>query len=137
MVLVDTSVWVEVFRKSPRVQLASLVDFDDIVTCLPIVQEVLQGFDAQPAFLRAKASMLALPIVESPIGADVFLESVDLYRAGRRAGVAIRSSTDCVIAACAIRHQLEVLHADRDYDAIAKISSLQSRNIKRRAHPSA
>ena len=132
MVLVDTSVWIGLFRKSPGVQLESLVDFDDIVTCLPVIQEVLQGFDAQPAYLRARESMLALPIVESPLGHDVILEAVDMYRSGRRAGITIRSSVDCVIAACAIRHQLEVLHADRDYDAIAKISPLLARNIARR-----
>jgi predicted nucleic acid-binding protein len=44
----------------------------------------------------------------------------------------IRSGVDCVIAACAIRHDLEVLHADRDYPAIAKVSSLQHRQIPRR-----
>jgi predicted nucleic acid-binding protein len=129
VVLVDTSVWIEVFRKSPRLELESLVNFDDVVTCLPVVQEVLQGFDAQPAFLRARESMLALPIVESPIGHEVVLEAVDLYRSGRRAGVSIRSGIDCVIAACAIRHQLEVLHCDRDFDALARVSPLRSRNI--------
>jgi predicted nucleic acid-binding protein len=130
VVLVDTSVWIEVFRKSPGIQLEALVDFDDIVTCLPVMQEVLQGFDAQPAFLRARESMLALPIVESPLGHEVVLEAVDLYRSGRRAGLSIRSSIDCVIAACAIRHQLEVLHCDRDFDALARVSPLRARNIR-------
>jgi predicted nucleic acid-binding protein len=130
VVLVDTSVWIEVFRKSRGFQLESVVDFDDIVTCLPVIQEVLQGFDAQPAFLRARESMLSLPIVESPIGQDVVLEAVNLYRSGRRAGLTIRSSTDCVIAACAIRNQLEVLHHDRDFDQIAKIAPLRVRNVR-------
>jgi predicted nucleic acid-binding protein len=130
VVLVDTSVWIEVFRKSPRVQLESLVDFDEIVTCLPVIQEVLQGFTAEPAFLRARESMLALPIVESPLGHDVFLQAVDLYRSGRRLGLTIRSSVDCLIGACAIRHQLEVLHCDRDYDAIARVSPLRARDIR-------
>ena len=129
MVLVDTSVWIEAFRKPPRVQLEQLVDFDEIVTCLPVVQEVLQGFGAEAAFLRARDSMQALPIVESPLRPDVFLAAVDLYRLGRRAGVTIRSSVDCLIATCAIRHQLQLLHWDRDFDAIAKISSLQTWNI--------
>lgn len=132
MVLVDTSVWIEVFRKSARVELESLVDFDDVVTCLPVIQEVLQGFDSEPAFMRARESMLALPIVESPLGVDVHLQSVDLYRSARRAGFTVRSSVDCVIAACAIRHQLEVLHHDRDFDSIARISPLRTRNIAKR-----
>ena len=130
MVLVDTSVWIEVFRKSPRVQLESLVDFDEIVTCLPVIQEVLQGFTAEPAFLRARESMLAFPIVETPLGRDVWLQAVDLYRSGRRLGLTIRSSVDCLIAACAIRHQLEVLHHDRDFDAIARVSPLRARDIR-------
>ena len=129
MVLVDTSVWIEVFRKSARVDLESLVDFDDVVTCLPVIQEVLQGFDSESAFMHARESMLALPIVESPLGVDVHLESVDLYRSARRAGFTVRSSVDCVIAACAIRHQLEVLHLDRDYTTIARIAPLRERNI--------
>ena len=76
MVLVDTSVWIEVFRKSARVDLESLVDFDDVVTCLPVIQEVLQGFDSESAFMHARESMLALPIVESPMPAAVFGEAV-------------------------------------------------------------
>jgi predicted nucleic acid-binding protein len=129
VVLVDTSVWIEVFRKSPQVQLESLVDFDEIVTCLPVIQEVLQGFTAEPAFLRARESMLAFPIVEAPLGGDVWLQAVDLYRSGRRLGLTIRSSVDCLIAACAIRHQLEVLHHDRDFDALAQVAPLRARNI--------
>lgn len=129
MVLVDTSVWIEVFRKPSRMQLADVVDIDEVVTCLPVVQEILQGFDGEAAFLRARQALLAFPIVESPIGEGVFLEAADLYRAGRRMGVTIRSSVDCLIAACAIRHQLEVVHCDRDFDQIAKIAPLRSRNI--------
>jgi predicted nucleic acid-binding protein len=136
VVLVDTSVWIEVFRRSSGVQLESLVEFDEIVTCLPIIQEVLQGFGAEPAFLRARESMLSLPIVESPLAQGVFLEAADLYRSGRRMGVTIRSSVDCVIAVCAIRHQLEVLHCDPDYDAIARISSLKTRSLDKSSHTS-
>lgn len=129
MVLVDTSVWIEVFRKSTRLDFGSLVDFDEVVTCLPVVQEVLQGFNAEPAFTKARQAMLSLPIVESPLGPDVFLHAVDLCRAARRGGWTVRSSADCVIAACAIRHHLEVLHLDRDFDVLAQVSPLQARNI--------
>ena len=131
MVLVDTSVWLEVFRKSSGVQLEALVDFDDVVTCLPVVQEVLQGFNSEPAFTRAREAMLALPLVESPLRIDVYMHAVELYRSARRAGLTIRSGVDCVIGAAAIRNGLEVLHRDRDYDAIARISALQARNIRR------
>ena len=41
--------------------LESIVAFDDIVTCLPVIQEVLQGFRADQAFRVARDAMLALP----------------------------------------------------------------------------
>ena len=129
MVLVDTSVWIEVFRKSTRLHLDSIVDFDEVVTCLPVVQEVLQGFSAEPAFTKARQAMRALPIVEAPLGGDVFLHAVELYRAARRTGLTVRSSADCVIAACAIRNHLEVLHLDRDFDVLAQVSPLRARNV--------
>jgi predicted nucleic acid-binding protein len=129
VVLVDTSVWIEVFRRPARVSLEAFVDFDDVATCLPVVQEVVQGFRDEAAYNRARAAMLALPIVDNPMHEEVYLRAADLYRAARRAGLTVRSGVDCLIAASAIRHQLEVLHHDRDYDAIAKISSLRSRRI--------
>lgn len=129
MVLVDTSVWIEVFRRPARLSLEDLVDFDEVVTCLPIVQEVVQGFRDEETYNQARRAMLALPVVDSPLRDEVFLHAADLFRAGRRAGLTIRSGVDCLIAASAIRHQLEVLHCDRDYDAIAKVSPLRSRRV--------
>lgn len=128
MVLVDTSIWVETFRARNPLDLTAHVDLDEVVTCLPIVQEVLQGFRDEGAYRRAREAMLSFPIVESPLSQPVYLEAVGLYRAGRRMGVTVRSSIDCLIAACAIRHDLEVLHRDRDYPALARVSTLRHRS---------
>lgn len=127
MVLVDTSVWVEAFRRPARLDIERLVDFDEIVTCLPVVQEVLQGFADDRAFELARRAMLALPIVEAPLRADVVEHAVGLYRAARRSGLTVRSGVDCLIAACALRHDLEVLHRDRDFEALARVSALRQR----------
>jgi predicted nucleic acid-binding protein len=129
VVLVDTSVWIEVFRKRPRLQLEAVVDFDDIVTCLPVMQEVLQGFSDQRAFALAHDAMHALPIVEAPLGAPVYDDAVGLYRAARRAGVTVRSGVDCLIAACALRHGLVKLHHDRDYENLARVSALRTQPV--------
>ena len=129
MVLVDTSVWIEVFRKGSRFQLESVAATDDIATCLPVVQEVLQGFREERAFAMARDAMLSFPVVESPLRTEVIVEAAQLYRAARRAGLTIRSGVDCLIAACAIRHHLTVLHRDRDFDLLAKVSSLDSRLV--------
>jgi predicted nucleic acid-binding protein len=128
VILVDTSVWLEVFRARRPLDLEAVVDFDEVATCLPVIQEVLQGFRDEGAYRRAREAMLSLPIVESPLSQDVFCEAVDLYRGTRRSGLTVRSSVDCLIAACAIRHDLEVLHRDRDYAAIAEVSALCQRS---------
>jgi predicted nucleic acid-binding protein len=129
VLLVDTSVWIDVFRKPAAITLESVLDFDEIVTCLPVIQEVLQGFRDERAFQLARDAMHALPVVESPLKTAVFDDAVALYRTARRAGISVRSSVDCLIAACALRNGIGVLHRDRDYDKLARISSLQSRNV--------
>lgn len=128
MILVDTSVWIEVFRARRPLDIEAIIDFDDVATCLPVIQEVLQGFRDESAYRRVRESMLSLPIVESPLAEDVFVQAVDLYRSARRAGVTVRSSVDCLIAACAIRHDLEVLHRDRDYAGLSSVSALRQRS---------
>jgi len=130
VLLVDTSAWIEIFRKPPRLELKELGGLDEVVTCLPVVQEVLQGFREESAFRLAREGMLSLPIVESPLRAEVFEEAVALYRAARRAGLTVRSSVDCLIASCALRHGLTVVHRDRDYPALARVSPLLQRDVR-------
>lgn len=129
MRLVDTSAWIEIFRRPARLTIERLGGLDEVVTCLPIVQEVLQGFGDERSYRIAREAMLALPRVESPLREEVVLEAVDLYRAARRAGITVRSSVDCLIAACALRHDLEVVHRDRDFPAIARISALRQLDV--------
>ena len=129
MLLVDTSAWIEVFRKPAGLDLAGVGWLDQVVTCLPVVQEVLQGFRDEAAFRVARDAMLALPCVESPLPQARFEEAAALYRSARRAGFTVRSGIDCLIAACAIRHGLTVLHHDRDFDTLARVSPLSARRV--------
>ena len=71
--------------------------------------------------------MLALPMVEAPLRQEVFEEAVGLYRRARAVGLTVRSSVDCLIAACALRHGLTDLHHDRDFGFLAKVSPLRVR----------
>jgi predicted nucleic acid-binding protein len=131
VVLVDTSVWIAVFRQGSPVSLETMVEYDDVVTCLPVVQEVLEGFREPRPFSVARDAMYALPMVDSPMPQAAYDQAIELYRSARRAGFTVRSGVDCLIAACAIRHHLEVLHEDRDYDVLARVSSLQVRRLKK------
>jgi predicted nucleic acid-binding protein len=129
MLLVDTSVWIEVFRRPSRFELGSVADLDEAVTCLPIIQEVLQGFLEEHAFRIAREAMFAVPVLESPLTREVFEEAAQLYRTARRAGITVRSGVDCLIAACAIRHGIPVLHYDRDFTLLSRVSSLKEQRI--------
>lgn len=131
MFLVDTSVWIEVLSKPSRVDLESLVSLEEVAICLPVYQEVLQGCRNEMQYLMAREALSALPMVESPLRQEVFEEAVQLYRLARRAGLTIRSGVDCLIAACAIRHGLIVLHHNRDFRALARVSSLEAREVAR------
>ena len=130
MTLVDTSMWVGALRVGGALDLDRWVPFDEIVTCLPVIQEVLQGFRREDEYRYGLRALGALPIVESPVEKSLFLEAVDLYRRVRRVGLTVRSSLDCLIAACALRHDLVVLHDDRDYGALARVSQLRERNVR-------
>ena len=82
VVLVDTSVWIAVFRRKPVVRMEQVVEFEDVVTCLPVIQEVLQGFRDERAFQLARDAMYALPIVEAPLAAAVVDDAVGLVPGG-------------------------------------------------------
>jgi hypothetical protein len=129
MTLVDTSVWIQVFRQRNPLDLEVLVPLDEVAVCLPVIQEILQGFRDEHFFRVARAALLAIPVVESPLDREAFLEAADLFRRARRAGLTVRSSVDCLIAACAIRNDFVVLHHDRDYSALARVSPLRQRSL--------
>ena len=129
MFLVDTSVWIKVFQKSMPLNLSELVSFDEMVTSLPIIQEVLQGFREEDAYRVAREAMFSLPIVDSPLPRERVEEAVSIYRTARKNGLTIRSSVDCLIGASAIFHNLTVLHTDRDFSSITKISSLKVKTL--------
>ena len=133
MWLVDTSAWVEFFRRSRQWSLDDLApDPDRIVTCLPVIQEVLQGIDDDRYFAIARDSLYSWPCVDAPLGSDVIDRAVELYRQTRRVGVTIRSSVDCLIAASALRHGLTVVHCDRDFAAIARVTGLRHLDLSPR-----
>jgi predicted nucleic acid-binding protein len=127
--LVDSSVWIETFRKRHPLRIESIIDLEEIVTCLPVIQEVLQGFRDETAFRIAREAMFSFPIIESPLTEEVFSHAVELFRSARRSGITVRSGTDCLIAACALRNGLTIIHKDRDYGNLSAITPLEVKTV--------
>jgi predicted nucleic acid-binding protein len=131
MILLDTSVWVLVFRKRNPLDLEELIPLHEVVVCLPIVQEVLQGFADERPYRVAREALFAMTMIETPLQADRFVEAAGIFRACRRAGFTLRSAVDCLVAAIAIHHDVEVWHDDRDYGFVARVSTLRQHVLRR------
>lgn len=123
MILVDTSVWVALMRGTAHVDWEEM---DEFAVCGPVIQELLQGLDESPAALEFRRGLGSIAVVGDPMPLEVFTEVAEIYRAGRRKGYTIRSSTDCLIAAVALRAGIGVWHRDRDYDNIARFTALKA-----------
>jgi len=124
VILVDTSVWIDLLGRRPRWRPGEDT-LAQMAVCPPILQEVLQGVRAPAAVERLTRELRALPCVGDPLVLEAFLEAGEIYRAGRGRGLTIRSSVDCLIASIALRERLPVFHYDRDFDAIAKFTGLR------------
>jgi predicted nucleic acid-binding protein len=125
MMLVDTSIWIEMLAGRPGFALRE-EDLPLFATCAPIVQEIVQGLRPGPQSEAFRRAFLAIPVLGDPLSLVTFLSAADIYRQGRRKGFTIRSSVDCLIAAIAIEHQVPVWHRDRDFAAIARFTSLET-----------
>ena len=77
--------------------------------------EILQGARNDDAFTRLQryfSTQKFYGFADDLIGYE---GSAKLYFQCRLQGITIRSSTDCLIAQCAIENGLRLLHQDRDF----------------------
>ena len=125
MVLIDTSAWIEFLRDtgSPACRRVDELLAGDITTCDPVRMEVLAGARSD-AHLRDLRGLLARGALVPTVPGD-YEDAATLYRACRRSGGTVRRLIDCLIAAVAIRADVPVLHADNDFDVLARHTPLR------------
>jgi predicted nucleic acid-binding protein len=125
VILIDTSAWIEFLRGtgSPTCDEVDRLLAEDIATCDPIRMEVLAGA-RDDAHLRQLRGLLARATV-LPTGAADYESAAVLYRVCRGRGETVRKLVDCLIAAVAIREAVTVLHADADFDVLARHTALE------------
>jgi hypothetical protein len=124
MILVDTSAWVEFLRDTGTpvcVRVDSLLD-DEVATCHPVRMEVLAGARDEH-HLQDLRGLLARAVLLPTEAAD-YEQAAALYRTCRSRGETVRRLIDCLIAAAAIRAAVPVLHADADFEVLARHTSL-------------
>lgn len=131
VVLVDTSVWINVFKgieTNSSVYLKNENLNISVATCPVIVQEVLQGIvsDRDYTIIANKLSnMNTLPANAY----NYAYAAANLYRELRKKGITIRKPNDCLIAIYAIQNKIPLLHDDKDFTNIAAFSDLKVLNI--------
>ncbi len=126
MILADTSAWVEFVRDTGSAACIRLDDALDgeVAICDAVRMEVLAGARSE-RHLRDLRRLLARAVPLETLASD-HDTAASIYRSCRRRGETPRSLIDCLIAAIAIRRGATVLHADRDFSAIARHSTLQT-----------
>jgi predicted nucleic acid-binding protein len=125
--MIDTSVWVDYFRGTLTPEVAwlrnAIADDADLCTCGTVLTEVLQGVRSDGELRTVRAAMDDLMYLETSRGAH--LHAAEIYRAARKKGKTVRNAVDCVIAACAIAHDVPLLQSDSDFQTIAGVSGLR------------
>ena len=125
--IVDTSVWIDYLNgviDERTDYTVSLIEANDLCMLPVILQEVLQGIKDEKVFLRTKKAFLEHPFI-SYNQIDMASDAASLFRFLKVKGVTIRKPNDCLIAVICLKNNLSLLHNDKDFDNIAKYTSLK------------
>jgi len=127
-VFVDTSVWSLALRRSPPSRapevrfLASCLQRGDLVVATGLVlQELLQGFQGPKAKKSIVKDFSLLPMIVPET--EDHIAAAELRNHCRRKGVQV-GTIDALIAQLCIRHELELLTTDRDFEAVSRYRPL-------------
>jgi predicted nucleic acid-binding protein len=121
-VIVDTTVWVDLFRgtDTPKTRLLDLVvKRGDAAIGDLILTEVLQGVVAEKEFRAVKRHLSNFPI-HIMVGRHLALQSAINYRKLRAKGFTVSKIVDCWIATFCIQRGFALLHNDHDFDPFEK-----------------
>jgi predicted nucleic acid-binding protein len=128
MIFVDTSVWIEFFagREGPEVSALTraLEEGRTLLYTGLVLQELFQGIASKSDREQVEAHFH--PFVEIFPTRENHRLAADLYRAARGGGFHIRSSIDCLFAACCLQEGACILARDRDFPFLCQVSELQT-----------
>lgn len=117
MIFVDSSVWIDYFNGKVSREtdyLDELLGVQLIATGDLVLTEVLQGFKEDADYLKAKQLLLNLERIDM-LNTEIAIQSADNFRALRKRGLTVRKTIDVLIATVCIKHNLSLLHDDKDF----------------------
>jgi predicted nucleic acid-binding protein len=122
MILVDTSVWVDVFRddsQGKRKALLAALAGEEVALTRFNQLELLQGCRDEKEWSLLQSYLEGQDYVES--STTTWEDAARIYFDLRRDGFTVRSPIDCCIAHLALKNDLMLFHRDRDFNVIAKV----------------
>ena len=122
MIVVDTSVWINKFRRIETASVRRLSEIDDGATILVgdvILLELLQGARSEAQAEKIERSMRAFAFAQM-VDRRLAVSAARNYRELRRLGFTIRTSIDVVIGTYCIEHGHSLLQDDRDFAPMAE-----------------
>ncbi|GAB08607.1 hypothetical protein GOARA_013_00510 [Gordonia araii NBRC 100433] len=124
MILIDSSAWIEFLRDtgSPTCERVSAILDSEVAVCDAIRMEVLAGARDENHLVSLRR-LLARGVL-LPTTPAHYEDAAALYRRCRRNGETVRKLIDCLIAAHAISEGIPVLHADEDFETLARHTAL-------------
>ncbi|MES2973981.1 MAG: PIN domain nuclease [Pseudomonadota bacterium] len=130
MITADSSVWIGYFngQDSPQTRAldAALDDsVNEIVLLDVVLMEVLRGFRYEREWTLARQALAQLPVATAS-GEGVAVSAASLYRKLRSSGYTVRSPIDLMVGAWCIRNDCQLIHADRDFESMARLEGLQA-----------
>ena len=131
MILVDTSVWIEILRdKIGRVtkSFQERIGAENYVLSRFNQLELLQGARDEKEWALLEDYLSSQYYLEA--GRHTWPEAARIYFELRRKGVTINSPVDCCIAQIAIEHSIILLHCDKDFERISRIRPLEQERFK-------
>lgn len=126
MILIDTSVWIDLLRGNGRgPELASMLRSDaPLASTEPVVMELLAGTRNEVEY--ASVRRLGTSVSWLPLDpATDFDSSAQIYAHCRRNGVTPRGLIDTLIAAIALRTECALMTSDRDFAAMENLVPLK------------
>jgi len=133
MILIDTSVWIEIFRdKTGNIvkALQKIIGAKNYVLSRFNQLELLQGARDQKEWELLADYLSTQYYLEA--SQDTWPEAARIYFELRRKGFTINSPVDCCIAQIALEHGAFLLHRDKDFEKISRIRSLKQGRFKLR-----
>lgn len=130
MVLVDTSVWIHVFRDATgreREVLRRAIGRNEVVLTRFNQLELLQGTRDEQEWGLLTTYLAGQIYLEMEVGS--WSAAARTYFDLRRKGRTVRSPIDCCIAQLALEHDALLVHRDRDFEVIASVRPLREQRL--------